>query len=302
VRRKLWGAAALAAVCGFALAGCGGNPPGVDGNLTNNWPAMPEAKIPVPADHACYDVHTENPADVTKLPAPVECTVLHSFETIHVGTFSGDDASRDTPPPVGGPARRKAYEECAASAKTFLGDDWRTGRLEVVVATPIALHWEAGARWFRCDAVEYKDLDNYEIVSRSASLKDALTGERQVGLACFNVTQKGDAIDTMAPVGCTASHNAEFAGIFEAPDTPYVADDKARRDMHSAGCRGVVASFAGVPNDGNVQYRTGFISGPFGKPDWEQGNRGVRCYIWPGKSLSSSLKGAGTGGLPINTG
>ena len=299
--RTLRGAALLAGVA-LLLAGCGGRPPGVDGNLTNNWSTMPDATIPVPADHACYDVHTDDPANVTKLPAPVDCTATHTFETIHVGTFTGTDAAADVPPPVGGPARRKAYEECASSAKTFLGDDWRTGRLDVVVVTPIALHWEAGARWFRCDAVEYSDFDNYEIASRTASLRGALTGDRTLGLGCFSVAEKNSAIDTMTPTNCAASHDAEFAGVFDAPDADYIEDDNARHTMHSNGCKAVVAAFAGVPNDGNLQYRTGFISGPFNKQDWQQGNRGVRCYIWPGKPVAKSLKGAGVAGLPINYG
>jgi hypothetical protein len=63
----------------------------------------------------------------------------------------------------------------------------------------------------------------------------------------------------------------------------------------------VVASFAGVPNDDKLRYRVGQITYAFGKPEWDLGNRGVRCYIWmEGKTFTRSLKGAGTAGLPIN--
>jgi hypothetical protein len=64
----------------------------------------------------------------------------------------------------------------------------------------------------------------------------------------------------------------------------------------------VVASYAGIPNDSNFTYRTGQVATPFNKASWELGNRGVRCYIWLNKNVSNSLKGVGTGGLPINYG
>jgi hypothetical protein len=286
-------------VAGLALVGCG-NPAGVDGDLTNNWSAMPEAKLTEPVDHACYSVQTDDPAGVTRWPPAVDCTAGHTVETIHVGRFTGDDASRDIPPPVGGPARRKAYEECGASAAAFFGGDWRTGRLDLLLVTPIALHWEAGARWFRCDTVEYQDLDAFAIASRTASLQGALTGTRPFGLTCFNLVSKGDTVDSATAVACTSPHDAEFAGIFDAPDGPWVSDDKQRQDAQSKGCYGVIARFAGVPNDGNLPARTGYVTGSFAKADWELGNRGTRCYLMPGEKHSRSLRGAGTSGLPIH--
>jgi hypothetical protein len=300
VRRKLL-AGALLALGALALSGCA-DPPGVDGNLTNNWPAMPEAKVPVPAEKVCYQVSTNNPAEVTRWPPSVACTENHTVETLHVGAFSGEDAQRTSPPPVGGPGRRKAYEECAASAKTVLGDDWRTGRLEVFVVTPMATQWEGGARWFRCDVVEYNNLDDFEVVPRGESLQGALTGARKLGLGCFNATEKNGDIDTMVPIDCTAAHNTEYTGVWDAPDGPYPDDAGARNKVHLAGCRAVTAAYAGIPNDSNFQYRTGQITFPFTKADWEQGNRGVRCYLWLNKNVSRSLKGAGVAGLPINYG
>ena len=231
------------------------------------------------------------------------CTEQHNVELAYVGQFTGADAERTTPPAVGSPARRKAYEECAGQAKNYLGDDWRTGRLDLALDIPIALHWEAGARWFRCDIQEFKDLEDFEVVTRTASVKGGLTGNSELRLGCMAIKQAANKdIDTMLPTACGAPHNGEFAGLWDAPDASYPNDANARKNANLAGCRGVVATFANIPNDGNFTYRTGQVATPFNKASWELGNRGVRCYIWLNKSVTNTLKGVGTAGLPINYG
>jgi hypothetical protein len=63
----------------------------------------------------------------------------------------------------------------------------------------------------------------------------------------------------------------------------------------------VIASFAHIPNDDKFRYRVGQVTYGFGKADWDLGNRGVRCYVWmDNKAFTKSLRGVGTGGLPIN--
>src|SRR5439155_26367929 len=101
-------AAVLVGAVALLAAGCG-RPPGVDGDLTNNWPAMPEAKIAVRADHACYRTYSATQDAFARIRDPVECSGPHEVETVHVGIFTGEDAGRDTPPPAGGPGRRTAY-------------------------------------------------------------------------------------------------------------------------------------------------------------------------------------------------
>ncbi|MDT5038079.1 MAG: hypothetical protein QOE03_3264 [Micromonosporaceae bacterium] len=299
--RRIRTAVALGFVAVLLVSGCAGaRPPGVDGNLTDGWPTMPDPTLPVPADHACYA--PSDPSSRTyQLPAPVGCDTRHTLETIHIGMITGDDAAGDLPPPAGGPAQQREYGDCANVARDFVGDDWRTGRIGLDVVLPTAAQWDADARWYRCDLVEFTDLDSYEVAERTASLRGALAGARPLALTCFAVTTKADAVDTMGAVDCGTGHNGEFAGVWEAPPGGYPADDAQREKTELAGCRSVVASFAGVPNDDKLRYRVGQITFGFGKGDWDLGNRGVRCYIWmDGKNLTRSLKGAGTGALPIN--
>jgi hypothetical protein len=298
-RRVRLGSIAVAGVVTLLLSACG-NPAGTDGDLTNNWKAMPDAVIPTPEAGACYSITTDNPASVTKWPAPVECTAAHTVETVYVGQFTGDEAKESSAPSTGSPGRRRAYEACATEAKTFLGEDWRTGRLELSVVLPIALHWQGGARWFRCDMMEYKDLDDYEVVSRTASLKGGLSGDRPVGLGCIAVTTTNNRIDKMTPVSCTSPHNGEFAGVYDLPDGPYPTDREAASKARLDGCAPVIAAFAGVPNDADLSFRTGWISSPFTEIEWGLGNRGVRCYAHKSSNLTKSIKGVGPSGLPAD--
>jgi hypothetical protein len=299
VRGKIVGAA-LGVAAALLLAGCGGPPPGVDGNLTNNWPAMPEPKLPVPPDFACYDVGDVSPG-MSKLPPSAPCDGQHTLETVHVGFFNGADAATDVPPPDGGPAQQRAYADCTKAANAWVGGDWRTGRIGLDLAVPAPTQWEAGGRWYRCDLVEFKDLDAFTVVSRTGSMKGSLTGARPLALGCFKANTKGQDIDTMAGSDCASAHNSEFAGVWEAPPGVYPADAGQREKLQLDGCRGVIASFTGVPNDDKVRYRVGQITFGFGKRDWDLGNRGARCYIWmENKNFTTSLKGAGVGPLPIN--
>src|SRR5436190_10278166 len=83
IRRPL--VAALCAVMVTVLAGCS-KPDGVDGNLTNNWPAFAQAKTPVPVAGVCYsaefDTTWSGPFE------PVDCAKTHHTETTYVGTFT----------------------------------------------------------------------------------------------------------------------------------------------------------------------------------------------------------------------
>jgi hypothetical protein len=56
----------------------------------------------------------------------------------------------------------------------------------------------------------------------------------------------------------------------------------------------------GLPDDGDLQYRTGTVVVPGGQDDWQAGNRGVRCYLYVSdKTFTRSLEGAGAKALPI---
>ena len=291
----------LLAAAAFGLTGCS-KPSGVDGNLINGWPMPAEPKVPVPEAPACYDLQAEDPTEVPKWPAPVDCSDGHYVETIHVGQFTGADAERGSPPLLGSDGRRRAYAECSAAAEAYLGADWRTGRMQLFLVPPSETYWDAGARWYRCDVLEYQDLTDFAVAERTGAIKGALAPGSSLLLTCMEVTASGDTVEKILPVDCSSPHNGEFTGVYDHPDGDYPTDATARGKANLSGCRGVVAAYVGIPNDDAFQSRVGQVSTAFSNADWELGNRGVRCFVWLPKNVKVSVKGAGPRGLPSNAG
>ena len=103
----------------------------------------------------------------------------------------------------------------------------------------------------------------------------------------------------MTAVACTKAHAAEFAGLWTAPDIAYAEQIRGSRPQRGR-CRTAIATFTGVPDDDNVQYRSGWISFNPTRTEWQQGERRVRCFLWfRGGELTRSLAGAGPSALPV---
>ncbi|BCJ43264.1 hypothetical protein GCM10010168_44270 [Actinoplanes ianthinogenes] len=293
----------LAATLGLMLlvaAGCG-NPGRVDGNLTNDWGAMPPATGFEPMAATC---HLANFAATGPRATyeEVDCSVQHRTETVYVGTYTGTAADAEQPPVETSSGARAAYHTCDEKTTAYVGAPWRTARLWIGVTHPSPAAWSGGSRWFRCDVVELDSIeDNGALVERQGSLRGALATSSDLALGCYAIKlDDNGAIDTMPPANCTDKHNAEFAGVWDAPaDASYPKGDAAWEEFHD-GCRTVVSAYTGVPDDKNLQYRTGVVSLPGNTDVWAQGDRGVRCYLWlDGAELTSTLKGKGTKALPV---
>ncbi|MDG4798488.1 septum formation family protein [Micromonospora sp. WMMD1082] len=286
---------ALGAVVTMALAGCT-RPAGTDGDLVDDWAPMSAPAVFTPDPGTC---HTQ-PQDVGYLSAyaPVDCTSPHRAETLHVGTLT--DAGGARPPATGSAGMRAAFGECDREVRTALGGDWRSGRIGLTVVLPSPQAWTGGARWFRCDVHELRGLDTPVPVRRTASLTGALDGSSPLRHGCFDARTDGDDVTEMVAVGCTARHRAEFVGLWRAPDTSWSAFLKETARVHR-GCRSAIARYAKVPDDGNLQYRVGTIFYHPSEGEWRSGNRSVQCFLWINdRTLTRSVKGAGTGALPIS--
>jgi len=285
------GPAVLLAV--LLTAGCSAAPPaGTDGDLTDDW-AVPASPAPFrPAAGRCHETLTAT-APLAGY-RPVDCAELHVAETYHVGTA----ADADVVPAAGTAGARAAFQECSRRAADFLGGPWRSARVAVQVVWPSRAAWAGGARWFRCD-VTTADLDGRSRAGRTGSLAGELAGASPLRLGCFNPSVTGETVTTMRPVPCDKAHRAEFAGLWRAPETTYAA--LGSRIAHSAaGCRSVIARFAGLPDDSDMQYRTGWISYNPTRTEWLAGERRVRCFVYFAKrTFTRSLKGAGPTVLPV---
>jgi len=296
---RRWTAVAVAALCAvFGLGGCGKLPPGVDGDLTNGWPAMPQPKIVVPVAGACYAMLSSGVSagdDTT-----TSCTTAHDLETVYVGTFAGADAGRSTAPAKGSPALVTAYADCRKNATAYLGDDFDLGMLELSIVVPTAPAWTGGARWYRCDIIRYRDMQ-FDTVGGEGSVKDGLRGDRPLAITCVNVTDDGkNAITDEQAVACSTPHNAEVAGVFTAPDVPWPADQTARDNTASKGCEGVAAKYLGQSGQVNNPV-LGWAWDGFTQDRWEMGDRTIRCLLVGIKNgtansvkFTGSVKGIGT--------
>ncbi|MFF5172902.1 septum formation family protein [Micromonospora sp. NPDC000089] len=293
--RRWWTAVTIGALTALALSGCGA-PVGVDRNLTDDWPALAAPRGFVPTVGACHP----GVSDVGYLSGwnPVDCAGPHRAETVHVGTLRGADARPTTPPAAGSPAVRTARADCDRQVRRVVGADWRSGLLALSLVLPSAPAWGGGARWYRCDLVELRSLDEPAANTRTGSLRGALAGNGPLKLGCFNPTVRQDDVEAMVPVACTAKHHAEFAGVWQAPDVSYAAFTRDRTPVHR-GCQGVIARYTGVADNSDLPYRAGSIFyHPFER-EWRAGNRGVQCFLWVGdRTLTRSLRAAGTRGLP----
>ena len=298
--RTRLGMMATAGLLVLATAGCG-TPGGVDGDLTDDWAAISAPTGFTPVAETC---HLANFAVVGTRSTyeEVDCKLKHRTETVYVGTYEDPAAEADTPPAEGSAGSRAAYEVCDAKVTEYVGGPWRTARLWIGVTHPSTAAWTGGARWFRCEVLEISSIeDDGGLVMRLGSLKDALrTAGSPLLLTCYAIKlDDAGAIDTMPAASCAGKHNAEFVGVWDAGNHGYPtkADDWAA--FHD-GCRTLIARYAGVPDDKDLQYRTGVISLPGGEDVWALGDRGVRCYLWlDGAELTSSLKGKGVKSLPV---
>ncbi|BCB89087.1 septum formation family protein [Phytohabitans suffuscus] len=282
------------------LVGCA-NPAGVDGDLTDDWKAQPEATSFVPESGVCHLSLPEERFISRELYKPIDCATEHHYETVFVGEFTGSEKEATTPPEAGSPGGRKAFEECNKKVNEYVGADWRGGRLDVFVYYPAKEAWEGGSRWFRCDVAEIQSLDSDEISRRSGSLKDILKASFPVAYGCFRavLTNGNRDISAMNAVTCGTAHGAEYAGVWTAPETSYADFEKNTQRAHD-GCRVVIAKWAKVPNDGNLKFRTGTIIYFPDEDEWADGDRGVQCFLWiSDQDLRRSMKGAGPGALRI---
>ena len=291
-------AATLATV--LLTTGCG-RPGGVDGDLINGWGAMAPATGFEPNAGSCHAANF-NPVGARSTYEEVDCSLRHRTETVYVGTYESPAADADEPPAEGSAGARTAYRICDQKTTTFVGGPWRNARLWIGVTQPTAAAWTGGARWYRCEVLELNSVeDDGGLVQRDSSLRDALAdGTSDLLLSCYAVQLDGNgAIATMPAVGCSAKHNGEFVGVWFAKDLDYPKNDATWAKFHD-GCRDLIAGYVGVPNDADLQYRTGVVSLPGGADVWAQGDRGVRCYLWlEGAELTSTLKGKGVKNLPV---
>ncbi|GAA2528703.1 septum formation family protein [Winogradskya humida] len=300
LRVSRWGVAAALSLV-LVTAGCG-NPPGVDGDLTNNWAAISVPAGFTPASQTCHLANFSTSGSRSSYEE-VDCQIKHRTETVYVGEYAAPASQADSPPEAESAGQRAAYETCDDKTAAYVGGAWRTARLWIGVTQPTKAAWSGGARWYRCEVLVSSSVeDDGGLVQRVGSLRNALKEPNSpLLLTCYAVQlDKEGKISTMPSAPCAAAHNAEFVGMWEAgAATAYPELSKDWDGFHD-GCRALIAKYVDVPDDADLQYRAGVVSLPGGDDVWAMGDRGVRCYLWVDTAtLTASLKGKGEKSLPV---
>lgn len=300
-RSRRWSVAAALSLLTLALfTGCG-NPAGVDGDLTDGWAAI---GVPIGFTPAAETCHLGNFATygARETYEEVDCKLRHRTETVYVGTYPNPAAEASDPPAQDSAGARAAYQICDARTTAYVGRPWRTARLWIGVTQPTRAAWAGGARWYRCEVLVSSSVeDDGGLVQRAGTLRRALLEPASpLLLTCYGVLlDKKGKIGTMPATPCSARHNAEFVGVWDAGELGYPRTSRQWDKFHD-GCRGLIASYVGVPDDADLQFRAGVISLPGGEDVWELGDRGVRCYLWRDEAtLTASLQGKGEKAMPV---
>jgi Septum formation len=282
---------ALAAVAALlAISGCAR----VD--LVNEWPSIAEPTGWEPKAGICSYSFAETTH--RSAYAPQDCAKTHTYETVYIGQFKGDAAALPKPPARGSAAMVGAWAECDTKTTEYLGAPWRDGRITIGVSVPSAGNWEGGARWFRCDAAVTTTLFGAS-TTHSKSLKGELAQASPLRLGCFTIPE-GDDVG-WPEIACTDSHNGEYVGTYIATDTWAVVDADSYEDVAHRKCLGVIAAYVGVPNDRNMQYRSGTGFWYPSEDEWNAGDHAVRCFLYlDDRKVSRSLKGGGAKALPTS--
>jgi hypothetical protein len=273
--RRLLGGGTAGVLLAALLAGCG-----AAGN-TSSLQAIPF----VPKAGVCHPVADR--VGYRDSYAPVDCAKPHRLETVFVGTFTGPDAARVTPPPSDSSEIRAAFRVCDAEATKFVGADWRGGLLGVQVVNPSTEDWADGSRWYRCDLLTALSLeDELTATERTGSLRGEFTHPSPLAHGCFNA----DKDNYLSPVSCTRPHRYEYVGIWTAPEGTYLAAERDPKPIFGH-CRDVIAAYT----KGTAYAKSARNSGTtFRLPSgdaWALGDHGIRCFYWSDeRDMTRSLK------------
>ncbi|MCP2325832.1 hypothetical protein HDA40_004339 [Hamadaea flava] len=277
---------ALAGAAVLGLTGCG-LPDGVDGNLTDQWAALPAPDGFTPSADTCHSAYAAT--GYRSSYQPVDCAQSHMTETVYVGT---DDAL--TSPPKSGTAEYlKLARTCETKVNEFVGGDWHDGKLWFGLTLPTAAAWTGGAHWYRCELITLEQVFGEE-TTHTGSLKGELTKPGSpIRLGCFSYASG----KSVTPVACTAKHNAEYVGSIVVAGFAAAND---RTKMIKA-CHQRIAAYVGMKYSSDMKYRTGVFWDPMTAAEFADGDHKVRCYAWfSPDTKTKSIKGAGAKALPIH--
>lgn len=250
-----------------SLAACGDDAPAPrpDDDPTTAAVETPDP----PGEQACYDLPYASAVAPTSEADPVACTTKHTSETVSVGTVDavvdGHLLAIDSDH-VG----RSVAEACRPALGTFVGGGEKRLRLSMIRPvwfTPTVEQSDAGAAWYRCDAVV---LDGTETLAElTTSLRGVLADQLPERFAMCG-SAAPDAAD-FERVRCSEQHRWRAIDVITFDTTTYPGAKKAQR-AGRARCEDAAADRADDP----LTFEWGY-EWPT-REQWDMGQTFGRCW------------------------
>lgn len=185
------------------------------------------APAPPPQSGACYNLTFNQALAPATVSRPVPCTRPHTTETYAVGRLQtvvdGHQLALDS-----ARVRAQITAACPKQLGRFLGgsaDAVRLAMLRAVWFTPTPDQSDAGAVWYRCDAVAIAGPDRLARVT--GTLKGALGKAATKDAYAMCGTAAPDAAG-FARVPCRAKHTWRAIATVPIPAGPYPGEAKAK--------------------------------------------------------------------------
>jgi hypothetical protein len=268
VRRSL--AAALALGLSATLVGCGGDEP----EPKADKPAATQTPAPAPpADPevgACYQLPFETAVAPTSESKPVDCRKTHTSETVAVGAIDalvdGHLLAVDSDH-----VQAQVATACPEALTTYVGgslEQLRLSMIRPVWFTPTVEESDAGADWYRCDAV---------VLAGTSTLAELTTGLKGV-LGKAKGRDRYAMCGTAAPdakdferVLCSAKHSWRAIDVVVFKQGAYPGE-KLVRAAGRTKCEDAAADVAEDP----LTFEWGY-EWPT-KEQWDMGQKFGRCW------------------------
>jgi Septum formation len=226
---RLLGAVLLLA----ALTGCTGDDeapssePTPSATTSTSAPPPTATPVPVPGDRDCYALDYQEAVAPTTENSPVDCHGEHTSMTFAVGKL---DTMVDGHLLAVDSARVQAQvaAACPARLAPFVGgslEDRRLSMLRAVWFTPTVEQSDAGASWYRCDAIALaRDEKLAPLTGKLAGVLDQPEGRDRYGMC--GTAEPGTK--GFARVICSADHSWRAIATVPFPDGAYPGVDKVR--------------------------------------------------------------------------
>lgn len=222
-----------------------------------------------PADDACYLIDYDSAVSPTSDAAPTACTARHTSETFRVGevdaVVDGHLLAVDSEH-----VRDAVASRCRAALGRFVRGSERQLRLSMIRPvwfTPTLEQSDAGAAWYRCDAVVLAGTET--LVDLTSSLRRALAdGVPERFAMCGSSAPDAKAFER---VRCSERHRWRAVDVITFDTTTYPGA-KAAQSAGRARCEDAAAQRAEDP----LTFEWGY-EWPT-REQWEMGQTFGRCW------------------------